>query len=130
MIRFSRSRFHRSRFVWSRFNQSRIGVELDLASLLESPCERAAAAEADVPSPADGQAADHMSCLCVWLLTSVDQVTAGEATSHLIEASQYHEWTLHDLSVIWKVLLGRGHVRPLLRGFELFQKVKLSQNIY
>ncbi|XP_024137171.1 spatacsin isoform X1 [Oryzias melastigma] len=68
------------------------------------------------------QAADHMSCLCVWLLTSVDQVTAGEATSHLIEAPQYHEWTLHDLSVIWKVLLGRGHVRPLLRGFELFQK--------
>ncbi|XP_023811202.1 spatacsin isoform X3 [Oryzias latipes] len=66
--------------------------------------------------------ADHVSCLCVWLLTSVDEVTAGEATFHLIEAPRYHEWTLHDLSVIWKVLLGRGHVRPLLRGFELFQK--------
>uniref|UniRef100_A0A3P9IS86 SPG11 vesicle trafficking associated, spatacsin n=1 Tax=Oryzias latipes TaxID=8090 RepID=A0A3P9IS86_ORYLA len=63
-----------------------------------------------------------LQCLCVWLLTSVDEVTAGEATSHLIEAPRYHEWTLHDLSVIWKVLLGRGHVRPLLRGFELFQK--------
>ncbi|KAK5901569.1 hypothetical protein CesoFtcFv8_006924 [Champsocephalus esox] len=31
-------------------------------------------------------------------------------------------WTLHDLSIIWKTLLGRGHVRPLLRGFSLFQR--------
>lgn len=60
----------------------------------------------------------------MWVLTSVDGDAAAEATSHLDEAPQHHEWTLHDLSIIWRTLLGRGHVRPLLRGFELFQRVK------
>ncbi|XP_073327338.1 spatacsin [Pagrus major] len=68
------------------------------------------------------QGAELLPCLCVWVLTSVDDVTYGEATSHLVEAAQHHEWTLHDLSIIWRTLLGRGHVRPLLRGFELFQQ--------
>ncbi|XP_041795524.1 spatacsin isoform X2 [Chelmon rostratus] len=68
------------------------------------------------------QEAELLPCLCVWVLTSVDDVTAGEATSHLVEAPQHHEWTLHDLSIIWRTLLGRGHIRPLLRGFELFQR--------
>ncbi|XP_038561946.1 spatacsin-like [Micropterus salmoides] len=68
------------------------------------------------------QEAELVPCLCAWVLTSVDEVTAGEATSHLVEAPQHHEWTLHDLSIIWRTLLGRGHIRPLLRGFELFQR--------
>ncbi|XP_059190874.1 spatacsin [Centropristis striata] len=68
------------------------------------------------------QGAELLPCLCVWVLTSVDDVTAGEGTSHLVEAPQHHEWTLHDLSIIWRTLLGRGQVRPLLRGFELFQR--------
>lgn len=68
------------------------------------------------------QGAGPLPCLCVWLLTSVDDAAAAEATSHLLELPQYHEWTLHDLSIIWRTLLGRGQVRPLLRGFELFQK--------
>ncbi|XP_041651089.1 spatacsin [Cheilinus undulatus] len=68
------------------------------------------------------QEAGLLQCLCVWVLTSVDDVTAEEATSHLGEAPQHHEWTLHDLSIIWRTLLGRGHVRPLLRGFQLFQR--------
>ncbi|XP_067348995.1 spatacsin isoform X2 [Channa argus] len=68
------------------------------------------------------QGVELLPCLCVWVLTSVDRVTAEEATAHLVEAPQHHEWTLHDLSIIWKMLLGRGHVRPLLRGFELFQR--------
>ncbi|XP_075941335.1 spatacsin isoform X3 [Anarhichas minor] len=68
------------------------------------------------------QGAELLPCLCVWLLTSVDDVTAGEAAAHLAEAPEHHEWTLHDLSIIWRTLLGRGHVRPLLRGFELFQR--------
>lgn len=72
----------------------------------------------------DWQEAELLPCLCVWVLTSVDDVTAGEATSHLVEAPEHHEWTLHDLSIVWRTLLGRGHVRPLLRGFELFQRVK------
>lgn len=65
-----------------------------------------------------------MPCLCVWVLTSVDGGAASEATAHLVEAPQHHVWTLHDLSIIWRKLLGRGHIRPLLRGFELFQKVR------
>ncbi|XP_078112486.1 spatacsin isoform X1 [Sander vitreus] len=68
------------------------------------------------------QGAELLACLCVWVLTSVDDVTAGEATSHLVQAPQHHEWSLHDLSIIWRTLLGRGHVRPLLRGFQLFQR--------
>ncbi|KAM7415261.1 hypothetical protein PAMA_019875 [Pampus argenteus] len=68
------------------------------------------------------QVPELLPCLCVWVLTSVDNVTAEEATSHLAEAPQHHEWTLHDLSIIWRTLLRRGHVRPLLRGFELFQR--------
>ncbi|XP_069570605.1 spatacsin [Brachyistius frenatus] len=68
------------------------------------------------------QGTELLPCLCVWVLTSVDDVTTGEATSHLVEAPQHHEWTLHDLSIIWRTLLERGHVRPLLRGFELFQR--------
>lgn len=63
----------------------------------------------------------------MWLLTSVDDAAANDATSHLLELPQYHEWTLHDLSIIWRTLLGRGQVRPLIRGFELFQKVKKSR---
>lgn len=68
------------------------------------------------------QGAELLPCLCVWVLTSVDDVTIKEATSHLVQAPQHHEWTLHDLSIIWRTLLDRGHVRPLLRGFELFQR--------
>uniref|UniRef100_A0A3P8X6E9 SPG11 vesicle trafficking associated, spatacsin n=1 Tax=Cynoglossus semilaevis TaxID=244447 RepID=A0A3P8X6E9_CYNSE len=68
------------------------------------------------------QGAEPLACLCVWVLTSVDDVTAGEATTHLIEPAQHTEWTLQDLSIIWKTLLGRGQVRPLLQGFQLFLK--------
>uniref|UniRef100_A0A3Q3AA47 SPG11 vesicle trafficking associated, spatacsin n=1 Tax=Kryptolebias marmoratus TaxID=37003 RepID=A0A3Q3AA47_KRYMA len=68
------------------------------------------------------QKTELLSCLCVWVLTSVDDDTAEKATSHLIDVPQHHEWTLHDLSIIWRTLLGRGHVRPLLHGFELFHR--------
>uniref|UniRef100_A0A8C5HR24 Spatacsin C-terminal domain-containing protein n=1 Tax=Gouania willdenowi TaxID=441366 RepID=A0A8C5HR24_GOUWI len=68
------------------------------------------------------QRSELLPCLCVWVLTSIDDVTAREATSHLPEAPQDHQWSLHDLSIIWKTLLGRGLVRPLLRGFEFFQR--------
>ncbi|XP_037539687.1 spatacsin [Nematolebias whitei] len=68
------------------------------------------------------QKPEWLSCLCVWLLTSVDAVTAEIASAHLAEAPQHHEWTLQDLSIIWRTLLGRGHVIPLLHGFKLFQR--------
>ncbi|XP_076027828.1 spatacsin isoform X2 [Genypterus blacodes] len=68
------------------------------------------------------QGVELPQCLCVWVLTSVDDVTAREATAHLAEAPHHHEWTLRDLSIIWRTLLGRGQVRPLLQGFELYQR--------
>uniref|UniRef100_A0A672YI18 SPG11 vesicle trafficking associated, spatacsin n=1 Tax=Sphaeramia orbicularis TaxID=375764 RepID=A0A672YI18_9TELE len=68
------------------------------------------------------QGVELLSCLCVWVLTSVDDATVEEATTHLDEAPQHHDWTLHDLSIIWRTLLSRGHIRPLLRSFELFQR--------
>lgn len=70
-----------------------------------------------------------LSCLCVWVLTSVDDATVQEATAHLDDAPQHHDWTLYDLSIIWRTLLSRGHIRPLLRGFELFQRVKPEGDI-
>ncbi|XP_072290588.1 spatacsin [Eucyclogobius newberryi] len=68
------------------------------------------------------QGAERLSCLCVWVLTSVDEATAHDATAHLSVAPQHHDWALHDLSIIWRTLLGRGQVTSLLRGFQLFQK--------
>eukprot|EP00063_Salmo_salar_P004610 XP_013979445.1 PREDICTED: spatacsin isoform X1 [Salmo salar] len=68
------------------------------------------------------QEADLLQCLCVWVLTSVDEVIATEATAHLEESPRRHEWNLHDLSIIWKTLLRKCRVRPLIRGFQLFQR--------
>ncbi|XP_061578291.1 spatacsin isoform X2 [Cololabis saira] len=68
------------------------------------------------------QGSEPLCCLCVWVLTAVDEATATEATAHLAEAPQHHHWTLHDLALIWRTLLGRGHVRPLLQGFQLFHR--------
>ncbi|KAM8860537.1 spatacsin [Synchiropus picturatus] len=68
------------------------------------------------------EGAELLPCLCLWILTSVDDVSIQEATSHLPVGPQHHDWSLHDLSFIWKTLLERGLVRPLLRGFELFYR--------
>ncbi|XP_059916690.1 spatacsin isoform X3 [Gadus macrocephalus] len=74
------------------------------------------------PSTTYWEGAEPLQCLCVWVLTSVDDVTAAEATAHLQDAAQHHDWTLHDLSIIWKNTLSGGRVKPLLLGFTLFQK--------
>ncbi|CAB1323584.1 unnamed protein product [Coregonus sp. 'balchen'] len=68
------------------------------------------------------QEADLLQCLCVWVLTSVDEVVATAATAHLEESPRRHEWNLHDLSIIWKTLLRKCKIRPLIRGFQLFQR--------
>ncbi|KAJ3595909.1 hypothetical protein NHX12_002321 [Muraenolepis orangiensis] len=69
------------------------------------------------------QGAEPLQCLCVWVLTSTDDVTAAKATAHLQEAARHRDWTLHDLSIIWKSSLRQGQVKPLLRGFQLFQRL-------
>ncbi|MBN3318750.1 SPTCS protein, partial [Atractosteus spatula] len=63
-----------------------------------------------------------VQCLCVWVLTSVDDDIIAEATGHINECVKQHEWNLHDLSIIWKTLLKRQNAKPLIRGFQLFQK--------
>ncbi|XP_077371965.1 spatacsin isoform X2 [Festucalex cinctus] len=68
--------------------------------------------------------AELVSCLCIWLLTVIDEVTAHEVVTSLSATSQLHPWTLHHLSIIWRTFLGRGLLGPqtLLRGFQLFMK--------
>uniref|UniRef100_A0A8C9SK06 SPG11 vesicle trafficking associated, spatacsin n=1 Tax=Scleropages formosus TaxID=113540 RepID=A0A8C9SK06_SCLFO len=68
------------------------------------------------------QEADMIQCLCVWVLTSVDNDVAEEATAHIRENPRHHVWNLHDLSVMWRTLLKKNNIRPLIRGFQLFQK--------
>uniref|UniRef100_A0AAY4E8F6 Spatacsin C-terminal domain-containing protein n=1 Tax=Denticeps clupeoides TaxID=299321 RepID=A0AAY4E8F6_9TELE len=68
------------------------------------------------------QVGDHLQCLCVWILTSVEGEVTVEATAHIDESPSHHVWNLHDLSVIWKTLLRRSKFRPLIRGFQLFQR--------
>ncbi|XP_035250869.1 spatacsin isoform X1 [Anguilla anguilla] len=68
------------------------------------------------------QDAELLQCLCVWVLTSVDDVTAEEASAHIGESLRQHDWNLHDLSIIWKTLLKKRKIRPLIRGFQLFQR--------
>ncbi|CAM4733726.1 unnamed protein product [Leuciscus chuanchicus] len=68
------------------------------------------------------QGAELLQCLCVWILTSVDDDVTHEATAHINESPAHHVWNLHDLSILWKILLCRRKIRPLIRGFQLFQR--------
>ncbi|XP_051896578.1 spatacsin [Pristis pectinata] len=68
------------------------------------------------------QEADVLQCLCVWVVMSSDDVTVSEITKHIDDSVEYHEWNLHDLSLMWKVLLGTRKSKQLVRGFQLFQK--------
>ncbi|XP_050955035.1 spatacsin [Labeo rohita] len=68
------------------------------------------------------QGAELLQCLCVWILTSVADDVTQEATAHIHESPAHHVWNLHDLSVLWKTLLCRSKIRPLIRGFQLFQR--------
>uniref|UniRef100_A0A8C8R5G6 SPG11 vesicle trafficking associated, spatacsin n=1 Tax=Pelusios castaneus TaxID=367368 RepID=A0A8C8R5G6_9SAUR len=66
--------------------------------------------------------ANIIHCLCVWIITSVDDATAAEATSHIQGSIENHEWDLHDLSTIWKTFLRRQKSKTLINGFQLFLK--------
>ncbi|XP_021263305.1 spatacsin isoform X2 [Numida meleagris] len=66
--------------------------------------------------------ADIIHCLCVWIITSVDNVTRSEATKHIQSSAENHKWDLHDLSLIWKVFLRKQKCQTLRRGFQLFLK--------
>ncbi|XP_063203119.1 spatacsin isoform X2 [Chroicocephalus ridibundus] len=68
------------------------------------------------------QDANVIHCLCVWIITTVDDATRAEATNHIQSSAENHEWDLHDLSVIWKVFLREQKSKTLLNGFQLFLK--------
>ncbi|XP_009068251.1 PREDICTED: spatacsin, partial [Acanthisitta chloris] len=66
--------------------------------------------------------ANIIHCLCVWIITTVDDATRAEATKHLQSSAADHQWDLKDLSVIWKVFLRKERSKTLLNGFMLFVK--------
>ncbi|XP_069766261.1 spatacsin isoform X2 [Narcine bancroftii] len=68
------------------------------------------------------QETDILQCLYVWVVMSSDDGTISEVTKHIDDSVEYHEWNLHDLALMWKVLLGRRKSKHLVRGFQLFQK--------
>uniref|UniRef100_A0A8C3NRW5 SPG11 vesicle trafficking associated, spatacsin n=1 Tax=Cyanoderma ruficeps TaxID=181631 RepID=A0A8C3NRW5_9PASS len=66
--------------------------------------------------------ANLISCLCVWIVTSVDEATRAEATAHTQSLPGSPQWDLQDLAAIWKVLLRKQKSKTLLNGFQLFLK--------
>uniref|UniRef100_A0A4X2KCL8 SPG11 vesicle trafficking associated, spatacsin n=1 Tax=Vombatus ursinus TaxID=29139 RepID=A0A4X2KCL8_VOMUR len=66
--------------------------------------------------------ANIVPCLSVWIITSVDNRVAAEATSHIQGSVEDHEWDLEDLSLIWRMLVTRKKSRTLTRSFQLFLK--------
>lgn len=69
------------------------------------------------------QDASTIPCLCVWVITSVEDSVAAEATEHIQGSMEGHVWDLQDLAVIWRTLLTRQKSKTLIRGFQLFFKV-------
>ncbi|XP_015991677.2 spatacsin isoform X1 [Rousettus aegyptiacus] len=68
------------------------------------------------------QDANAVPCLCVWIITSVEDSVAAEAMGHIKGSVEGHTWDLEDLSVIWRTLLTRQKSKTLIRGFQLFVK--------
>uniref|UniRef100_A0A8C9AGJ9 SPG11 vesicle trafficking associated, spatacsin n=1 Tax=Prolemur simus TaxID=1328070 RepID=A0A8C9AGJ9_PROSS len=68
------------------------------------------------------QDASAIPCLCVWIITSVEDSVAAEAMEHIQGSIEGHTWDLEDLSVIWRTLLSRQKSKTLIRGFQLFFK--------
>ncbi|XP_006920480.1 spatacsin isoform X3 [Pteropus alecto] len=68
------------------------------------------------------QDASAIPCLCVWIITSVEDSVAAEAMGHIQGSVEGHTWDLEDLSVIWRTLLTRQKSKTLIRGFQLFFK--------
>ncbi|KAM6200902.1 spatacsin isoform 2-T2 [Rhynchocyon petersi] len=68
------------------------------------------------------QDASAIPCLCVWIVTSVEDSVAVEATGHIQGSMEDHIWNIEDLSAIWRTLLTRQRSKTLIRGFQLFFK--------
>ncbi|XP_048188243.1 spatacsin [Perognathus longimembris pacificus] len=68
------------------------------------------------------QDASAVSCLCVWIITSVENSVAAETMGHIQGSVENRTWDLEDLAIVWRVLLARQKSRTLIRGFQLFLK--------
>ncbi|NXQ57464.1 SPTCS protein, partial [Anthoscopus minutus] len=66
--------------------------------------------------------ANLISCLCVWIITSVDEATRAEAAAHTQSLAGSPQWDLQDLAAIWKIFLRKQKSKTLLNGFQLFLK--------
>ncbi|XP_056427549.1 spatacsin [Hyla sarda] len=70
---------------------------------------------------ASTQDTDIISCLCAWIVTSVDAATYTEIT-HKVSDSIDHKWSLEDLVQIWDILLTRTNSSALLNAFSIFME--------
>ncbi|XP_006883263.1 PREDICTED: spatacsin [Elephantulus edwardii] len=68
------------------------------------------------------QDASAIPCLCVWIVTSVEDSVGAQAMRHIQDSMDSHSWGLEELSVIWRTLLTRQKSKTLIRGFQLFFK--------
>ncbi|XP_075714490.1 spatacsin [Rhinoderma darwinii] len=68
---------------------------------------------------ASTQDTDRITCLCAWIVTSVDGAAYTEIT-HTVSASIDHEWSLEDLVQIWDILLARTDSSTLRKAFSIF----------
>uniref|UniRef100_A0A8D2B0G6 SPG11 vesicle trafficking associated, spatacsin n=1 Tax=Sciurus vulgaris TaxID=55149 RepID=A0A8D2B0G6_SCIVU len=68
------------------------------------------------------QDANAIPCLCVWIITSVEDSVAAEVVGHIQGSIEDHTWDLEDLSLIWRTLLTRQKSKILIRAFQLFFK--------
>ncbi|KAG8574868.1 hypothetical protein GDO81_009376 [Engystomops pustulosus] len=67
------------------------------------------------------QDADRISCLCAWIVTSVDAAAYTEITTTLSDSVD-HKRSLEDLLQIWDILLARMDCRILLKAFRIFMQ--------
>ncbi|XP_068131177.1 spatacsin [Hyperolius riggenbachi] len=65
------------------------------------------------------QDTDSISCLCAWIVTSVDAATYLEITQTLSPPAD-NKWNLEDLTQIWNLLLARSDYRTLHKAFSIF----------
>ncbi|KAG9488969.1 hypothetical protein GDO78_005140 [Eleutherodactylus coqui] len=70
---------------------------------------------------ASTQDTDRISCLCAWIVTSVDAATYTEIT-HTVSDSIDHKWSLDDLVQIWDILLTRTDSSTLQKAFSIFME--------
>ncbi|XP_018416859.1 PREDICTED: spatacsin, partial [Nanorana parkeri] len=65
--------------------------------------------------------ADILSCMCAWIVTSVNATTHLEITQTL-STPEDHKWNLEDLTQIWNIVLGRKDSGTLHKAFTIFME--------